>query len=451
MRYPTSRFLYLLLLPLAASLLLPPIAYYSEAEIVQSSREFLIPSIVAVDLLLLLLFLIDSFTIPRRKRFEARRTTDRVYSVGFAHRVNLDILVRPGLINRIRTLAYDDATEVMEVIRFPNRLLLLTGKNSIQYRLRINKRGNYRLAQTFITCYSILGLARRVYRLPCESQIRVYPDLKAVSRYALLARKSHLGLLGIRRARRAGGDNDFERLRDYQPDDEFRHIDWKATARQNNLIVRTYQMNQNQTIIFLLDCGRMMTAEFEGRSNLDYALNSVLLLAHVALRQGDRVGLLAFSSGVRRYVKPGSGANYHRRLVQAAYDLKAEHGESNFDLAFQYLNTVSRKRSLVCLITNVIDEMNSEMIRAYLGSLAGRHLPFAVLMKQREIHALLEEEAQNRERLFQQAAAADFVLWRDNVIQTLGNHGVLTLEAVPDQLDAALINEYLKIKARKLL
>ena len=240
-------------------------------------------------------------------------------------------------------------------------------------------------------------------------------------------------------------------MRDYQPDDEFRHIDWKATARQNNLIVRTYQMNQNQTIIFLLDCGRMMTAEFEGRSNLDYALNSVLLLAHVALRQGDRVGLLAFSSGVRRYVKPGSGANYHRRLVQAAYDLKAEHSESNFDLAFQYLNTVSRKRSLVCLITNVIDEMNSEMIRAYLGSLAGRHLPFAVLMKQREIHALLEEEALSRELLFQQAAAADFVLWRDNVIQTLGNHGVLTLEAFPDQLDAALINEYLKIKARKLL
>lgn len=366
--------------------------------------------------------------------------------------MSLDIHVGRGRVrSRFQARVYDDAREGMHVLGFPHHTTLQTGRNRIDYRLQIPQRGNYPLKKVYVTCYSLLGFVRRVYHVRCENHIRVYPDLKRVSRYALLARKSHLGLIGIRRARRAGGDNEFERLRDYENDDEFRHIDWKATAKQSRLIVRTYQMQQNQTVIFLVDCGRMMTAEFYGRSLLDYALDSILMLSHVALKQGDRVGLIAFAGSVIRYVKPAPGPVQHRRLVQACYDLFPRHEESNYDHVFQYLNSVSRKRSLVTLLTNVIDDMNAEMMLSYLGALAGRHLPFAVLLKQREIHDLVEQAPANMDDLFEQAAAADFLLWKETVVQKLKNRNVLALEAFPDNLDAALINEYLKIKARKLL
>ncbi len=451
MIYPTDRFLRLLILPLAAAIALPVLALWPELAPFAASERELGLLLLLINGALVAALLLDALTIPRSSRFRAERSHETVFSVNFAHRVQLDILMKSGLRNAVRARVFDDSGDFMRVRRFPHDMELRAGKNSIEYRLQIRRRGRYALRRVYITGYSLLGFSRRVYRVPVETEIRVYPDLKAVSRYALLARKSHLGLLGIRRARRAGGDTDFERMREFQSDDEFRHIDWKMTAKQNRLIVRTYQLTQNQTIIFMIDCGRMMTAEFDGRSLLDYALNGALLLSHVALRQGDRAGMLAFGAGVHRYVKPAAGPVQTRRLIQAAYDLFPAHEESNFDSAFQFLNTVSRKRSLVCLITNVIDDMNAEQLLSYLGAISGRHLPFAVLLKQREIQGLLDRPPRSPADLFEQSAAADFLLWKENAVQRLKNRGVLCLEAFPDQLDSALINEYLKIKAKKLL
>ena len=462
MIYPTDRFLKLALVPVLLTFLLLPIHVTFKASpdlfggLLKASDflgilEYSALAILLGDGALAALFFFDGLLLPRRKRFSVERATDQIFSIGYPHHVTLNIFLKKGLLNDLVVRIHDDKNPHMTELDFPHEGRLLAGKNVISYRLQVQQRGNHALERVYITALSPLGLVRKVLRIPCLTELRVYPDLKAVSRYVLLARKSHLGLIGIRRAARAGGDNDFERLREYQRDDEFKHIDWKASARNDKLIVRTYQMSQNQTVIFLLDCGRMMTAEIEGRSMLDYALNSVLLLARVALDQGDRVGLMAFDSGVLRYTAPAHGPGHHRRLVRAGYDLFASHEESNFDMAFQHLNAVCRKRSLVCLITNVIDQMNAEMMHSYLGAIAGRHLPFAVLLQYRDVAKLLEAPPQDMETLYTQAAAADFLLWRRQVIQKLKNRGVLTLEAFPDKLDANLINEYLWIKARKLL
>ncbi|MBX7059604.1 MAG: DUF58 domain-containing protein [Leptospirales bacterium] len=451
MIYPTKRFLWLLAIPLALAAVLPAADYLLSGKLLGESGLAAWSILWIVDGALAAALAIDCLSIPRRSRFAAERQCDSIFSVNYAHRVRLHLFLLPGWRRRVRALVYDDQREHMRVRGRRPRMLLSTGRNTVEYRLQIPLRGRYQLECVYLTCYSIFGLARRVYRIACPSTLRVYPDLKAVSRYSLLARRSHLGLLGIRRARRAGGDTEFERLREFQRDDEFRHIDWKATARQNKMIVRTYQMTQNQSVHFLLDCGRVMTAEFDGRSLLDYALNSALLLAHVALKQGDRVGLSAFAAATLRYVKAAPGPVQQRRLIQASYDLAARPEESNLDAAFQFLNAVSRKRSLVILITNVIDELTANQLLAYLGAISGRHLPFAVLLKQREIESLADAPPAESGDLFEMSAAADFLLWRESAVQRLRNRGVLCLEAFPDQLDSALINEYLKIKARKLL
>ena len=451
MIYPTNRFLLLCLIPAGFAVLLLPLEAVGLPALLEALRGRLVLALLVLDAALCGVFVVDAFTVPRARRFSAIRQADHVFSVAFPHRVVVLVEVQRGLRNSVHALVSDDCLEHMQREIVVHDVYLRSGINELEYRLRVMRRGHYQLQRVYVTVLSQLGLCRRVLKVPCPTQLDVYPDLKAVSRYMLLARKSHLGLIGIRRAPRPGGENDFERLRDYQRGDEVRHIDWKASARNDRLIVRTYQLNRNQTVIFMVDCGRMMTAETDGRTMLDYSLDSTLLLSRIALDQGDRVGLLAFDSRILRYVAPAGGAGHHRRLVRAGFDLFPSYRESNYDLAFHHLNRVCRKRSLVCLVTSVIDEMNAALMESYLGAIAGRHLPFAVLLQYPDLARLMERPPGNEAVLFRQAAAADFLLWRGQVVERLKNRGVLAMEALPHKLNADLINEYLRIKARKLL
>jgi len=215
---------------------------------------------------------------------------------------------------------------------------------------------------------SRLGLWWRALRLPAEGVVRVYPDVRQIARYALLARRDKLSALGVRRSRRLGTDNEFERLRDYAEGDEPRHMDWRATARRRKLTVRAHQANQSQRIIFLIDCGRMMAGDTgAGLSPLDHAFNAMLLLAHVALLRGDQVGMLAFSDRVRAYVPPSGGPRRINRLVHGVHDVFPELVEPRYDRAFVELEKRCRKRSLVVLMTNVFDDVNAQIIGDHLG------------------------------------------------------------------------------------
>ena len=195
--------------------------------------------------------------------------------------------------------------------------------------------------------------------------------MEQLSEYAVLARTNRLSLMGVRHSRKIGQDHDFERLRDYTPDDNYKHIDWRATARRNKLTVKEYQTSQSQRIVFLLDCGRMMTNESAGLSLLDHALNAMLMLSYVALRQGDSVGLICFSDRIHESVPARGGMSQMNHLLHASFDRFPQLVESRYDQAFLHLATRFRKRSLVVLVTNVIDEVNSCQVKRYLQSQSG--------------------------------------------------------------------------------
>ncbi|MCB1173478.1 MAG: DUF58 domain-containing protein [Leptospiraceae bacterium] len=447
--WPARRFVFLLLSVLAFCVAV--VIWPTSRSLVLADSDRAWQYLGGLNLALLILFLLDSWTIPARRRFRAERQLIRTFSIGYPHPVQMHIDWRGFLRRRLRTQIFDDLHEHMHTDGFQHAMILRRGRNTIDYRLRVSERGLYEQQWVYLSCYSWLGLSRRIYRIACQTRIQVYPDLKAISKYALLARRSRLGLMGVRKLRKIGGDNDFERLKEYGRDDEFKHIDWKASARANELMVRTYQKTRNQTIFFLLDCGRMMSSEHQGQSLLDHALSSMLMLAWVALSEKDQVGLLAFDGQIRAYVPPGSGKMHHRRLVQAVYNVKASNTESNFDLAFQYLHQVCRKRSLVTLLTNVNDHMNANQLHSYLASLTSRHLPFAVLLEQPELNNYMMEPPADQQALYTQAAIADFLFWKTEVIQRLKNRKVLATSALPADLGVHLINEYLRIKARHLL
>jgi uncharacterized protein (DUF58 family) len=282
--------------------------------------------------------------------------------------------------------------------------------------------------------------------------IRVYPDIRQIAKYTVLARRDRLDTMGVRRTRKLGTDNEFERLRDYAEGDEPRHIDWRASARRQKLTVRAHQVNQSQRIIFLIDCGRMMAGDTgSGLSPLDHAFNAMLMLAHVALIRGDQVGLMVFSDTIKAYVPPGGGARRINRLVHAVHNVFPELVEPRYDRAFVELEKRCRKRSLMIMVSNLFDDVNAQIVADHLGNVVGKHLPLGVFLRDSDIFHLADSAPDTGPGLYKGAAAAALLNWRERALAGLRLRGVLTLDVLPEELTAPLINQYLQIKARHLL
>ncbi len=325
------------------------------------------------------------------------------------------------------------------------------GRLSKTGKLTTGKRGAFELESVYLQFFSPLKLWNRQLCLPLHNRLNVYPDMKQLSDYALLARTNRLSLIGVRKTRRIGQDSEFERLRDYSRDDNYRHMDWRSTARRRKLTVRQFQNDQSQRVIFLLDCGRMMTNERDGYTLLDHALNSTLMMAYVALSQGDAVGMLCFSDTIHSYIPPRGGSSQMNRLIQAGFDQFPRLVESRYDQAFLYLSTHCKRRSLVVLATNVIDEVNAASVVDYLGNINGQHLPLGILLRDREMFEAADSPDGDDFQMYRAAAAADILLWRDQVVKDLTHRGVLVVDTFPDELTAPLINQYLEVKAKHLL
>jgi uncharacterized protein (DUF58 family) len=409
-----------------------------------------IAAIVALDAALGLLALADLCTLPRRKAFSIHRATGRIASLQKPHAVTLTLVhhssrprkvtLRDGLPHELRPEPQEFRTS-------------LEGRSRAVLRcvLRPSRRGAFELHRASLLARSRLGLWQRLLDYPLATTIHVYPDLQQLDQYALLARTNRLSLLGVRRTRKIGQDHEFERLRDYTVDDNHKWIDWRATARRNKLTVRDYQATQSQQIVFLVDGGRLMTNESAGLTLLDHALNALLMLSYVALRQNDQVGLIHFADDIDCFVPPRGGMRQMNRLLHASFDRFPRLVETRYDHAFRYLNGHCRKRSLVVLITSIIDDVNAAEFDRYLSNLVGRHLPLAVLLRDHRLFDAVAPEQPDAQQLWRYAAAADIIAWRHQVLTDLHSKGVLSVDAFPEQMTAPLVNRYLEIKARHLL
>ena len=435
--YPNRRLVYFLIVP---ALLAAGVLFWSGFTWV----------VIALDVLVAIPALIDLASVPGKSTFTAERQAGRIASLRQAHDITLTVA---NLSGSAHALWVRDAVPV-ELHPEPDEFeisLRPRSRATLHYELRASRRGAFTLPAIHLRVSSRWRLWQRFLTYPAVTVIHVYPDMKQLSEYAVLARTNRLSLVGVRRTRKIGQDNEFERLRDYTRDDNPKHIAWRSTARRNKLTVKDFQANQSQRLIFLVDCGRMMTAEAAGLSLLDHALNAMLMLSYVALRQGDSVGLMCFSDDVHGYVPPRGGMRQMNQLLHASFDRFPKLVESRYDEAFLYLASRSRKRSLVILITNVIDEVNAAQIQQYLGSLVGRHLPIGVLLRDRQLFDAADDPNPQGSALFEAAAAADILSWRHQVLVDMHSRGVMSLDVFPEELTAPLVNQYLDIKARRLL
>ncbi len=436
--YPKRRMGYLFALPVLATLVLGVFPMWGTA------------MVLGLDLILVILAIVDFVLFPRLSGLSIERSMPRVASLGGWHPVELTLLYRGK--QAIHLELTDDNVDQFEIEPATRKLTLYPNKRVvISHRLLPRQRGSYELENVYLSVSSRLGLWQRNHQFRVPGTLHVYPNIQQISEYALLARTGRLGLIGVRKTRRAGQENNFERLRDFQTDDNYKHIDWRSTARRQKLTVRQFQADQSQRIIFMLDCGRMMTNEFQGMSLVDYALNSMLMLSYVALSQGDSVGLICFSDRVHNYVPPVGGKRQMNRLLHAGFNQFPRLVHSRFDSAFLYLSTHCRRRSLVVLVSNVIDQVNADQIQDYMGNLIGCHLPLLVLLRDHSLFQFADNPAPDDDVIYRSAAAGQLLLWRHHVIRRMQASGSFVLDVFPDEMTSPLVNKYLEIKARHML
>jgi uncharacterized protein (DUF58 family) len=397
---------------------------------------------------ILLLMLIDA-GLGFRAKLRLLHTAPDVFSLGRNNRVMLELRshARRTLHLKIR----GDGFQYAELKGLPLVASLQPGEScNLEYYVTPRRRGAFALGAHYVRIITPLGLWARQLCFETRHGVRVYPDLQALRAFELTARQDRE--VGFRRATRLkGGESEFARLREYTRDDEYRAIDWKSTARRQKLIAREYQLESNQNLMFMLDAGRLMTAETNQISYFDYALNACLMLGQMAARNGDRVGLIGFDVKVRAFVPPAGGPGAPRRLIQACYDLHPSLVESDYDRAFAELAVRVRKRCLVILFVQVLDEAVADVLQRRTRALLPRHLPLLVVFRDADIDAMLQTAAVDDAELYAHAAAAELLRWRQGFISDMRGRGALVLDVRPRELTGKLLDRYLEIKARQLL
>ncbi|HLY08524.1 MAG TPA: DUF58 domain-containing protein [Planctomycetota bacterium] len=319
------------------------------------------------------------------------------------------------------------------------------------YRATPGKRGKQELGPVFIRLLSPLGLLWRDLRVDARVQAKIYPALGSVRQVDFLSRRLRLRDLGLRVQRQRGQGMEFERLRDHHPDDGLRRIDWKATARRGRFITREYQIERCQNVVLMIDAGRMMTEEVDGIVKIEYVLRAALLLARIAAQFDDRVGALVFSERVERLTPLRKGHGAVRALADALYEIEPQLCEANYEAAFGALNSQYRKRALVVLFTNLVDQGTSGLVAGYLKAVRARHVPLCVAVGDRETRETAWRSPGTVDEAYRKAAAAQLLIGRARTVHELQRSGVQVIDAPAGEISVQLMNKYLDLKARQVL
>jgi uncharacterized protein (DUF58 family) len=352
--------------------------------------------------------------------------------------------VRAGVVDTpVRTLHYETDELIATIPR---------GSRSTALRpVTPTARGADELGTLYVWYENQLGLLRRRLRVSSQEPIRVYPDLAAVERYGKLHLRNRMIEAGLRRMKLRGAGTEFESLREWSDGDAFGSVDWKATARRGKLMVAQHEVERSQSVMLVLDCGRLMTARIDGRRKLDYAVQAALSLAAIAGLASDRVGLVAFARDILAAAAPRSTKSSIARLTDALYDLEPRFEESNYTRAFAYLRHHLHKRSLIVFLTDVIDPLAQATLMVEIGSLARRNLLICVFMNDAAVSEALAAEPQDVGDAYRANVALELANERRTAKTILGRTGALVIDVPAKKLSTALIDEYLRVKRRGLL
>ena len=439
-----SRFVYLLLLLGIAIAIIFAIIFGQEVSLITT---------LLFDSVVLGLTIWDGLRV-KTNRVEVTRHELQRLSIGRDNPVILSVRSQ----NQKAKIRLRDSYPLDFAVSTPTLQASLASNSSeeLTYTVHPDRRGEYQWGDIQVRQLGRWGLAWHDWKIPATQTVAVYPDLIGLRSLSIRLTLQNTGTM--RQARRLGMGTEFAELREYGVGDDIRLIDWKATARRSRPLVRVLEPEREQTLIILLDRGRLMTAQVQGLKRFDWGLNATLSLALAGLNRGDKVGIGVFDKEVTTWIPPERGQNQLSKLIERLTPIQPILLEPDYVGAVTKLVNQQTRRALVVLITDIVDVTASAELLAALIRLSPRYLPFCVTLRDPQVDTLAHTPPAINEGkqgeiagTYTRAVALDLLAQRQVTFAQLKQKGVLVLDAPANQISEQLVDRYLLLKARNQL
>ncbi len=335
---------------------------------------------------------------------------------------------------------------------FEHSTILTKGElRQFEYTVRPIDRGEYVFGNLIIFASSPLKIVKRKFVFQKEQLVPVYPSIIQMQQYDFLAISNRLTEIGLKKIRRIGHTQEFEQIKEYVQGDDFRTVNWKATAKQNALMVNQYQDERSQPIYSLIDSGRVMKMPFNGLKLLDYAINSTLAFSNVALKRNDKTGMVVFSKNIETFVPAVQKITHLNTILEKLYNITTAYTDSDFGLLYAHIKRKINHRSLLLFYTNFEHISALKRQLPFLLAIAKKHVLVVIFFENTELETLIANDAEDLQSIYHKTIAEKFSLEKRLIQKELQKYGIQTILTKPENLTINTINKYLEIKAKGLL
>jgi uncharacterized protein (DUF58 family) len=402
-------------------------------------------------LLLVTLTVLDTIILfVAKKGVKGERVLPEKFSNGDENPINL--VISNYYTFNVDVTIIDEIPEQFQIRDFSIlRKLEASSTSEIQYKLRPVERGEYHFGKLNIYVTSVFGLISRRFISEDNAMVPTYPSFMQLRKYDLMAISNNLHQYGIKKIRKIGHTMEFEQIKDYVLGDDLRTINWKATAKRNQLMVNQFQDEKSQPVYSIIDKGRVMKMPFDGLTLLDYAINAALVISNVALKKQDKAGILAFSKKVENIVVAERRTSQMNLILETLYNVSTDYYESDYSRLYADVKRNINQRSLMLLYTNfeTLESLHRQL--PYFKGIAKSHLLVVIFFKDTELSTIITEKAETVQQTYDKVIAEKFAFEKRLIVNELQKYGIQSILTSPQDLTIDTINTYLEIKARGLL
>lgn len=405
-------------------------------------------SILLTNCVLIGLLVSDYLASHKNIAIEVKRIGDIKLSINEKEPIRFEVYnkgkfdAQIALIDEVPAFHFDVERPMMSLN------LVRGGSEEISYEVIPRKRGAFKFGDLHVKVQGKYGLHVEYLKLPMAQEYKVYPNLQALKKYRLGVFKNVLEKQERKALKHHKQGTSFESLREYVVGDEYRKINWAASARSDKLIVNQYEPEKNQRIYAFIDTGRPMSYTLKGQCKLDKAISTALILSDIVIRSGDLAGVMSFNEKLLDTVMPGKGSRQRDKIMESIYHLESSTATSNYEDAFMYFRGKERRSSIIFFFTDFDTYEEADIIAKAAGVIGSQHLLVVVLMKQLEIEEMAKKNAESEEEIYQKAVALDILQERKKAIMRLNRRNVMCIEADPEKLEWSVINKYIEVKGR---
>jgi uncharacterized protein (DUF58 family) len=389
-------------------------------------------------------------TFVNENPVEVSRKVDNLLNLGDSNTVTISITNKS---NQPINFALIEGFPLQLQIRQKEFTAFLMPKNtkSFTYEFTPKQRGEFTFGDALIYLSSSLFLIKRKIDYPLTQSVQVFPSILQMKQYELKVFHQQTQARGIKKVRRIGNNQEFEQIKNYVQGDDLRTVNWKATSKRNELMVNQYQEERSQNIYALIDKSRNMQMEFENMTMLDYAINSALVFSNIALRKGDRAGLITFSNKMGTQLAADRSNGHLRRILNLLYNQKTQFKESSYELLYESIRQTVKSRSLLMLYTNFESEFAMKRALPILKKINQRHVLVVVFFQNNELEDVAFQRIDTVQEIYQSAVAEKLITTKMVIAKELRQNGIQTILTRPEDLSINTINKYLELKARGVI